>query len=75
MGYDISNYEAVHAPYGTLADMDELISKVHELGMRIILDLVINHTSDQHAWYVLKNNLSSTVGTDLWAKVQRVTLV
>lgn len=52
MGYDVSNYEAVHAPYGTVEDMDELIAQVHDRGMRIILDLVINHTSDQHAWYV-----------------------
>lgn len=50
MGYDISDYQAVHEPYGTVADMEELISKVHQLGMRIILDLVVNHTSDQHAW-------------------------
>src|ERR1700744_932565 len=44
MGYDISDYENVYPPYGTLADMDELISKCHSKGMRIILDLVINHT-------------------------------
>ncbi|KXT15305.1 hypothetical protein AC579_2806 [Pseudocercospora musae] len=52
MGYDISDYQAVHEPYGTVADMEELITKVHQLGMRIILDLVVNHTSDQHAWQV-----------------------
>jgi oligo-1,6-glucosidase len=51
MGYDISNYEDVYAPYGTLADMDELISKCHASGMKLILDLVINHTSDQHPWF------------------------
>ncbi|CAN8096832.1 unnamed protein product [Discula destructiva] len=51
MGYDISNYEAVHAPYGTVADMDALIAACHARGMRLILDLVINHTSDQHAWF------------------------
>lgn len=51
MGYDISDYEAVHAPYGTLADMDALIAACHERGMRLILDLVVNHTSDQHAWF------------------------
>ena len=50
MGYDISNYEAIHEPYGTVADMEELISNVHQLGMRVILDLVVNHTSDQHEW-------------------------
>ncbi|RMZ83272.1 hypothetical protein DV738_g1390, partial [Chaetothyriales sp. CBS 135597] len=50
-GYDIANYEAVYAPFGTLKDMDDLIAESHRLGMKIILDLVINHTSDQHAWF------------------------
>ena len=52
MGYDISNYEDVYPPYGTLADMDHLIEQCHGLGMKLILDLVINHTSDQHAWFL-----------------------
>lgn len=51
MGYDISNYEAIYPPYGTMEDMDKLIDGVHARGMQIILDLVINHTSDQHAWF------------------------
>lgn len=51
MGYDISNYEAVHAPYGTVQDMDVLIAECHRRGMRLVLDLVVNHTSDQHAWF------------------------
>ena len=51
MGYDISNYEDVHRPYGTVKDMETLISETHKKGMRIMLDLVINHTSDQHVWF------------------------
>ncbi|PNH37461.1 hypothetical protein VD0004_g9331 [Verticillium dahliae] len=51
MGYDISDYEAVHAPYGTVEDMEKLIAACHARGMKLILDLVINHTSDQHAWF------------------------
>ncbi|KAJ4423954.1 hypothetical protein N0V82_001382 [Gnomoniopsis sp. IMI 355080] len=51
MGYDISNYEAVHEPYGTVEDMEVLIKECHQRGMRLILDLVVNHTSDQHAWF------------------------
>lgn len=51
MGYDISDYEKVYPPYGTVADMEELIQKCHNRGMRILLDLVINHTSDQHKWF------------------------
>ncbi|EFY95785.1 alpha amylase (glycoside hydrolase family 13) domain protein [Metarhizium robertsii] len=51
MGYDISNYEDVYRPYGTVQDMEVLIRETHARGMRIMLDLVINHTSDQHAWF------------------------
>ncbi|KAK3956901.1 glycoside hydrolase family 13 protein [Pseudoneurospora amorphoporcata] len=51
MGYDVSNYEEVYPPYGTVKDMEDLIEGCHKRGMRLILDLVINHTSDQHAWF------------------------
>ncbi|TVY23949.1 Alpha-glucosidase [Lachnellula hyalina] len=51
MGYDISNYEAVYPPYGTVADMETLIEACHSRGLRLILDLVINHTSDEHQWF------------------------
>ncbi|KAK4154065.1 glycoside hydrolase [Chaetomidium leptoderma] len=51
MGYDISNYEDIYRPYGTVQDMETLIKETHARGMRIMLDLVINHTSDQHAWF------------------------
>lgn len=51
MGYDVRDYRAVMEEMGTLEDLDELIRGCHERGMRIILDLVVNHTSDQHAWF------------------------
>jgi alpha-glucosidase/glucan 1,6-alpha-glucosidase len=51
MGYDISNYEEVYAPYGTVADVEAIIAACHERGLRILLDLVINHTSYLHAWF------------------------
>jgi len=51
MGYDISNYEAVYAPYGSVEDVENLAKECHNRGMKLILDLVINHTSDQHAWF------------------------
>ncbi len=51
MGYDISNYEEVYPPYGTLADMEQLIRECHSRGLRIMLDLVINHTSNMHQWF------------------------
>ncbi|KAL1406158.1 hypothetical protein Q8F55_007842 [Vanrija albida] len=52
MGYDISDYRDIHAPYGTVADVDELIAELHKRGMKLVLDLVVNHTSDQHAWFL-----------------------
>lgn len=51
MGYDISDYRAVMDEMGTLEDVDELIEQCHERDMRIILDLVVNHTSSEHAWF------------------------
>lgn len=51
MGYDISDYETVYKPYGTVADMEHLIEACHSRGMRLILDLVVNHTSDEHKWF------------------------
>lgn len=51
MGYDISDYEAVYSPYGTVEDVCRLIDACHKNHMKIILDLVVNHTSDQHAWF------------------------
>jgi oligo-1,6-glucosidase len=51
-GYDISDYEDVDPMFGTLADVDELIAGVHERGMKIVMDLVVNHTSDEHPWFV-----------------------
>jgi maltose alpha-D-glucosyltransferase/alpha-amylase len=50
-GYDISDYRSVHPQYGTTADLERLIAAAHERGLRVIGDLVMNHTSDQHAWF------------------------
>ncbi|KAK9420541.1 putative Glycosyl hydrolase family 13 catalytic domain-containing protein [Seiridium unicorne] len=51
LGYDISDYESVFPPYGTLKDMEDLIQGCHSRRLKIIVDLVINHTSDQHKWF------------------------
>ncbi|RVX76108.1 hypothetical protein B0A52_00465 [Exophiala mesophila] len=51
MGYDISDFESVYPPYGTVEDMEAIIDACHRRGMRVLLDLVINHTSDEHAWF------------------------
>src|SRR5690606_28724553 len=51
-GYDISDYQDIMADFGTMADFDELLDEVHKRGMKLILDLVINHTSDEHPWFI-----------------------
>lgn len=51
-GYDVSDYRDIMAEFGTMEDFDELLRKVHERGMKLIMDLVINHTSDEHPWFV-----------------------
>ncbi|MFP3728702.1 glycoside hydrolase family 13 protein [Priestia filamentosa] len=51
-GYDISDYKAIAEEYGTLDDFDELLEAVHKRGMKLIMDLVINHTSDEHPWFI-----------------------
>lgn len=50
-GYDISNYREVDPIFGTLEDFDRLLEKAHALGLRVIIDQVISHTSDQHSWF------------------------
>ena len=50
-GYDIADYRGVHTDYGTLADVKRLIAAAHDRGIRVIAELVINHTSDQHPWF------------------------
>ncbi|KAJ5611672.1 Alpha-glucosidase [Penicillium herquei] len=51
MGYDVANYEAIYAPYGTVEDAEAIIAACHERGLKILFDLVINHTSHEHAWF------------------------
>lgn len=50
-GYDISDYYAINPKFGTMADFDELLDQIHKRGMKLIMDLVVNHTSDQCEWF------------------------
>ena len=51
-GYDIADYQDIDPTFGTLADVDELLAQAHARGIRIVMDLVVNHTSDEHPWFV-----------------------
>lgn len=51
-GYDISNYRDIMDEFGTMADFDEMLAGMHERGIKLIMDLVANHTSDEHEWFV-----------------------
>ena len=51
-GYDISDYQDVDPLFGTLDDLDELLAEAHRRGLAVVMDLVVNHTSDQHPWFV-----------------------
>jgi len=50
-GYDVRDYRRVWAVFGTMSDFDRLLAAMHERGMRLVVDLVVNHTSDQHRWF------------------------
>lgn len=51
-GYDISDYQDIMAEFGTLADWEELLTETHRRGLRLLMDLVVNHTSDEHPWFI-----------------------
>ena len=50
-GYDVADYRDIDELFGTLADSDAMVAKAHELGLKVIVDLVPNHTSDEHEWF------------------------
>lgn len=65
-GYDISDYEAIDPIFGTMDDMDELLAEAHKRGIKVIMDLVVNHTSDEHAWLKSRDPNSSKADWYWW---------
>ncbi|WP_341954094.1 alpha-glucosidase [Salinibacterium sp. TMP30] len=51
-GYDISDYQAIDPVFGTMQDFDDLLADIHSRGMKLVMDLVVNHTSDEHSWFI-----------------------
>jgi oligo-1,6-glucosidase len=70
-GYDISDYHDVDPLFGTLEDLDTLIEAVHERGMKLVMDLVVNHTSDEHPWFVESRDPSSAKRDWYWWRPPR----
>jgi alpha-glucosidase len=69
-GYDVSDYKAIDAMFGTLADFDAMIAEAHRLGIKVMIDLVISHSSDQHPWFVESRSSRNNPRSDwyVWAE-------
>lgn len=70
MGYDIADYRAIDERYGTMDDVDRLIDGLHQRGLKFLMDLVVNHTSDQHTWFRQSRSSKSNPYRDwyIWRK-------
>ncbi|MCK6120371.1 alpha-glucosidase [Staphylococcus epidermidis] len=68
-GYDISDYKGIMSEFGTMNDFDQLLSSIHQRGMKLILDLVVNHTSDEHPWFIESKSSKTNAKRDwyVWA--------
>ncbi|KAJ4207618.1 hypothetical protein NW759_013848 [Fusarium solani] len=64
MGYDVSDYQKIYEPYGTVEDVDVLVEECHRRGLKIILDLVVNHTSTEHEWFKASRSSKSNPKRD-----------
>lgn len=69
-GYDISDYQAIMDEFGTMEDFDRMLAKAHSCGIKIVMDLVVNHTSDEHKWFVESRKSEDNAYRDyyIWRK-------
>ena len=65
-GYDISDYEAIMTEFGTMDDFDKMLSEAHVRGIKIVMDLVVNHTSDEHPWFVESRSSKDNLKRDYY---------
>ena len=65
-GYDISDYQSIMKEFGTMEDFDELLSQAHKRGLKIVMDLVVNHTSDEHRWFVESRKSANNLYSDYY---------
>ena len=70
-GYDISDYDDIDPTFGTMADVEELIAGLHERGIRLVMDLVVNHTSDEHSWFIESRDPASPKRDWYWWRPAR----
>ena len=70
-GYDISDYQDIVPLFGSLEDMDKLLAGAHERGLKVVMDLVVNHTSDEHAWFQASRDASSDYADWYWWRPAR----
>lgn len=61
MGYDIRNYESIMAEFGTMEDFEQLVEELHKRDIKLVMDLVVNHSSDEHAWFIESRKSKRTV--------------
>ncbi len=71
-GYDVSNYRDVDPTFGTLADFDQLVAEAHRLGLKVLIDQVLSHSSDQHAWFKESRTSRTNAKADwyVWAEAK-----
>ncbi len=65
-GYDIADYRAIMKDFGTMADFDEMLAAAHDHGIKLVMDLVVNHTSDEHPWFVESRSSKSSPKRDYY---------